>query len=113
MRVKRGDIFLVNLNPTSGREQQGARPVLVVSPEAYNRLTRTAIVLPITGGGGFAWDNGFSVSLMGTGTATTGVIRCDQIRTIDLQTRKAVHKEKVPDDVMDEVLAILTAVFES
>lgn len=112
MRGRRGDIFLVNLNPTAGREQQGTRPVLVVSPEAYNRLTRTAIVLPVTGGGGFARDNGFSVSLMGTGTATTGVIRCDQIRTIDLQSRKAVYKERVPDDVMDEVLAILDAIFE-
>lgn len=112
MRVRRGDIFLVNLNPASGREQQGARPVLVVSPEAYNRLTRTAIVLPITGDGGFARDNGFSVPLMGTGTATTGIVRCDQIRTIDLQSRKAVHKERVPDGVIDEVLAILSAIFE-
>ena len=34
----RGEVWLVNLNPTVGREQQGARPVLVVSEKEFNRL---------------------------------------------------------------------------
>ncbi len=46
--MNRGDIFIVSLDPTSGHEQQGTRPVLIVSPAAFNRLTRTPIVLPIT-----------------------------------------------------------------
>ncbi len=68
MPAKRGDIFLVDLNPTSGKEQQGKRPILVLSPDRYNRLTGTAIVAPITNGGVFARDIVFSVSLLGTGT---------------------------------------------
>ena len=38
MAVQRGEIYLVNLNPTQGREQAGRRPVLVLSVDAINRL---------------------------------------------------------------------------
>lgn len=48
--MERGDIYLVSLDPTSGHEQRGTRPVLVVSPSAFNRLTKTPVVLPITQG---------------------------------------------------------------
>ena len=48
--MERGDIYLVCLDPTAGHEQQGTRPVLLVAPTAFNRLTRTPIVLPITNG---------------------------------------------------------------
>lgn len=69
--MERGDIYLVSLNPTSGREQQGTRPVLVISPLIFNRLTKTPVVLPITTQGNFARATGFAVSLMGAGTSTT------------------------------------------
>ncbi|MDO5056874.1 MAG: type II toxin-antitoxin system ChpB family toxin [Lautropia sp.] len=105
--MDRGDIYIVSLDPTSGHEQQGTRPVLVVSPAAFNRLTGTPLVLPITSGGNFARTAGFSVSLMGAGTDTTGVVRCDQIRALDLRARHGRKKERVPDWVMDEVLARL------
>ncbi|WP_313788546.1 type II toxin-antitoxin system PemK/MazF family toxin [Xanthomonas citri] len=49
--MDRGDVYLVSLDPTSGHEQQGTRPVLIVSPSAFNRLTKTPVVLPITSGG--------------------------------------------------------------
>ena len=52
--MERGDIWLMSLDPASGHEQQGRRPVLVVSPGAFNRLTGVPIVLPITTGGSFA-----------------------------------------------------------
>ncbi len=51
--MERGDIWLVSLDPTHGHERQG-RPVLVVSPGAFNRLTKVPVVLPITSGGNFA-----------------------------------------------------------
>jgi len=110
--MERGDIYLVSLDPTSGHEQQGTPPVLVVSPSAFNRLTKTPIVLPITGGGNFARTAGFAVSLMGAGTNTMGVIRCDQPRALDLASRKARKLETVPETVMDEVLARLAPLFE-
>lgn len=110
--MERGDIYLVSLDPTSGHEQQGTRPVLVVSPLPFNRLTKTPVVLPITSGGNFARTAGFAVSLTGAGTKTTGVIRCDQPRALDLASRSAHKLESVPEAVMDEVLAKLSTIFE-
>jgi len=110
--MERGDIYLVSLDPTSGREQQGRRPVLVVSPTEFNRLTKTPIVLPITSGGNFARTAGFAVSLMGAGTSTSGVVRCDQPRALDLPSRHAQKLESVPEAIMNEVLAKIAPFFE-
>ncbi len=106
--MERGDIYLVSLDPTEGHEQKGRRPVLIVSPGAFNRLTKTPIVLPITTGGNFARTAGFAVSLCET--TTTGVVRCDQPRALDLASRQAKKLETVPQSVINEVLAKLTTI---
>ncbi len=110
--MERGDIYLVSLDPTAGHEQQGKRPVLVISPGKFNRLTGVPVVLPITTGGGFARTAGFAVSLMGAGTQTTGVVRCDQPRALDLKARSARKLESVPDAIIDEVLSKVGPLFE-
>jgi mRNA interferase ChpB len=108
--MERGDIYLVSLDPTSGYEQQGKRPVLIVSPLAFNQLTKTPVVLPITTGGNFARTAGFAVSLVNAGTKTVGIIRCDQPRAIDLGSRQARKMESVPKEIMDEVLARIATI---
>ena len=85
---------------------------MVVSPAAFNRLTKTPVVLPITTGGNFARTAGFAVPLAGAGTKTTGVIRCDQPRALDLGARNARRLESVPAAIVDEVLAKLAPLFE-
>ncbi|MDR2186700.1 MAG: type II toxin-antitoxin system PemK/MazF family toxin [Azonexus sp.] len=110
--MERGDIWLVSLDPISGREQQGTRPVLIVSPGKFNRLTQTPVVLPITSGGNFVRDLGLSVSLMGAGTSITGVVRCDQPRALDMKSRGGRKLESVPSAIVDEVLAKLVTIFE-
>jgi mRNA-degrading endonuclease toxin of MazEF toxin-antitoxin module len=110
--VERGDIYLVSLDPTQGHEQQDRRPVLVVSPGAFNRLTKVPIVLPITTGGNFARVRGFTVPLTDTGTRTTGVIRCDQPRALDLEARGGLRLETAPAAIIDEVLAKLAPLFD-
>ncbi|WP_273719267.1 MULTISPECIES: type II toxin-antitoxin system PemK/MazF family toxin [Bartonella] len=105
--MKRGEIWLVSLDPSSGYEQKGTRPVLIVSPEPFNRVTKTPIVLPITSGGNFARTAGFAVSLAGAGLHTTGVIRCDQPRALDIRARQGKKMEAVPSVIMNEVLAKL------
>jgi mRNA-degrading endonuclease toxin of MazEF toxin-antitoxin module len=110
--MKRGDIYLVSLDPTSGHEQRGRRPILIISPEEFNKKTGLPIVLPITSGGRFAKTIGFAVSLEEAGTRTTGVIRCDQLRVLDLTARGAVKLESVPEDVVSEVLARITPIFQ-
>ena len=110
--MKRGDIYLVSLDPTAGREQQGQRPVVIVSSTTFNRLTNTPVVLPIASGGNFACVQGFTVSLMGAGTKTTGVVRCDQPRALDLIARKAKRLESLPAPILEEIMARLTAILE-
>jgi mRNA-degrading endonuclease toxin of MazEF toxin-antitoxin module len=110
--MKRGEIWLVGLDPTQGHEQKGRRPVLIVSPEAFNRVTRVPVVLPITSGGSFARTAGFAVSLSGAGTATQGIVRCDQPRALDLGARQGRKLESAPEAIIDEVLARLAPIFE-
>src|SRR5271166_5026856 len=110
--MKRGEIWLVSLDPTSGHEQKGRRPVLIVSPEAFNRMMKLPVILPITSGGNFARAAGFAVPLAAAGTKTTGVIRCDQPRALDLAARGGRKLESVPEAIMEDVLAKLATIFE-
>ena len=109
---KRGEIWLVSLDPASGHEQKGRRPVLIVSPEAFNRITKVPVVLPIKSGGNFARTAGFAIPLTDAGTKTTGVVRCDQPRALDLAARRGRKLESIPEAVMDEVLARVSPIFE-
>ena len=108
--MKRGDIYLVSLDPTEGREQRGSRPVLVVSPTEFNEATKLPVVLPITNGGEFARRLGFAVAV--TGIKTTGVVRCDQPRVIDLAARHGRKMDVLPEAILDEVLAKVATLFE-
>jgi mRNA interferase ChpB len=110
--MERGDIYLVSLDPTAGHAQQERRPVLVISPGSFNRLTGLPVVVPITTGGSFARTAGFAVSLTGAGMQTTGVVRCDQPRVLDLRARAAKRLEKAPGYIIDEVLSKLGPLFE-
>ncbi len=110
--MERGDIYLVSLDPATGHEQQGKRPVLVISPGKFNRLTGVPVVLPITTGGGFARTAGFAVSLTGAGTRTTGVVRCDQPRALDLRARGGKKLETAPTHIVDEILSKVGPLFE-
>jgi mRNA interferase ChpB len=109
--MERGDIWHVDLNPTKGREQANPRYVLILTPRIFNQLG-TPIVAPITSGGNFARDQGFAVSLTGAGTNATGVVLCNQLRALDMRARNAKFSEKVPDFIMDEVLARVQPLFE-
>jgi mRNA interferase ChpB len=108
--MKRGDIYLVTLDPTSGREQRGHRPVLVVSPAAFNEATKLPVILPITNGGEFARRIGFAIPI--TGIKTTGVVRCDQPRVLDLQARNRRKVDTLPQEILDEVMAKVVVLFE-
>ncbi len=108
----RGDIYLVSLDPTAGHEQLGRRPVLIVSPARFNKLTGVPVIVPITTGGNFARTAGFAVTLTGAGMQTTGVVRCDQPRSLDMRARGGRKLESAPEWVVDEVLAKLAPLFE-
>ena len=109
--MERGDVYHVDLNPTKGREQQGKRYVLIISPTAFNRLG-TPLVCPITQGGNHARNQGFAVTLSCAGTNVQGVVLCNQPRTLDIAARNGTFSERVPEHVMDEVIAKLQTLLD-
>ena len=108
--MNRGDIYLVSLDPTAGHEQSGSRPVLIVTATAFNKATNLPVVLPITTGGEFARRLGFAVQI--DGIKTTGIVRCDQPRVLDIAARRGRKVDMLPASIMDEVLAKLATLFE-
>ena len=76
--VKRGDIWLVNLDPTVGSEMQKTRPCIIVSPPEMHDHLRTVIVAPMTTANKPA---PFRIAIVFQGKR--GLILLDQIRTLD------------------------------
>ena len=76
--VSRGEIWLVNLDPTVGSEIRKSRPCVVISPSELNDHLKTVIVAPMTSQG---FQAPFRISL--TFQGTTGLVLLDQLRTID------------------------------
>ena len=105
--VKRGDIWLVNLDPTVGSEIQKVRPCVVISPAELHDHLRTAIVAPMTSQG-FAAP--FRVPV--THAGTKGLIVLDQMRTVD-KIRLAKKLGAVSARTLSATLAALQEIFEA
>lgn len=109
---RRGDILHLSLDPTLGRELKGARPVLVLSADDFNKASGLLLVAPISQGATASRLNGFSVTLMGSGTRTQGIVLCDQTRTIDARARNFKSIERCPELVVSEALEAVRAILE-
>ena len=84
-------VIKINFDPQAGHEQAGWRPAVVLSPAAYNRIG-LAIVVPITN-----QVKGYPFEVpMPSGTATTGVILSDAIKSVDWKARHARFVEILP-----------------
>jgi mRNA interferase MazF len=95
-----GDIVMMDFQPQTGHEQRGRRPGLVVSNASFHRYTRLAIVCPITN-----TDRGFPMHVkLDQRTKITGVILCEQVKSLDYGARNAVFLESVPEDILEDVL---------
>lgn len=95
-----GDIVTMNFTPQAGHEQAGRRPALVVSNQSFHRYTRLVIVCPITSK---VKDYPMHVRLDGR-TRTEGEVLCEHVKSLDPQARAAAFVERVPDDILEEVL---------
>ena len=105
--VKRGDIWLVNLDPTVGSEIQKVRPCVVISPAELHDHLRTAIVAPMTSQG-FAAP--FRVPV--THAGTNGLIVLDQMRTVD-KMRLDKKLGAVSAKTLSATLVALQEIFEA
>ncbi|MEL6384621.1 MAG: type II toxin-antitoxin system PemK/MazF family toxin [Cyanobacteria bacterium J06626_18] len=100
---QRGDIIRLQLDPRTSSEQAGYHPAIVISPAAYNRVSKLLLLCPITSRQK-GWP--FEVPLPET-MATYGVVLVDQLRTADCQVRRATFVEKAPSILVTEVMSRL------
>ena len=103
--VNRGDIWLVTLDPTVGREIQKTRPCVIVSPPEMNRYLQTVLAAPMTSGGRAA---PFRIAV--EFQQKQSLILLDQLRALD-KTRLVKKMGTLPDATLCATLATLQDVF--
>ena len=103
--VRRGEVFLVDLNPTRGGEIRKARPCVVVSPDDLNEHLRTFIIAPLTTGG---HQYPFRIACRFGGKA--GHVVLDQIRTVD-GARLIRRLGRLSPPTLHHVLSVLQEMF--
>ncbi len=101
----RGDVYLVDLDPTRGSEIQKTRPCVVVSPDELNHHLRTAIVAPMTTAGQpYPWRVPCRFRNQ------DGRVALDQLRTVDRQ-RLVRRMGALQEATLEAVLAKLGEMF--
>jgi mRNA interferase MazF len=101
----RGDVFLVALDPTQGREIRKARPCLVVSPDELNEHLDTFIVAPMTTGG-----RAYPFRIPCRFQRRDGHVVLDQLRTVD--RRRLVRRlGRVSKPTLSRALGVLQEMF--
>lgn len=103
--VRRGEVFLITLNPARAREIRKTRPCVVVSPDELNAHVRTFIVAPLTTGG---HPYPFRIPCRFGGRA--GHVVLDQIRTVDRE-RLVRRLGRLAPQALRQVLSILQEMF--
>lgn len=102
---RRGDVFLIALEPTVGTEIRKTRPCLVVSPDELNRSLRSLIVAPMTTGG-----HPYPFRVACRFQKRDGFVVLDQLRTVD--TQRLVRKlGRLSPTALSAALGILQEMF--
>lgn len=104
--VRRGDVFLIDLDPTRGSEIQKTRPCVVVSPDELNAHLRTVIVAPLTTGG-----KRYPFRVACRFLNKNGQVVLDQLRTVDRE-RLIRYLGRLSPQAFERVLAVLHEMFE-
>jgi mRNA interferase MazF len=99
---------LVDFDPQAGHEQKGRRPALVISNDLFNKYSEMAIVCPIT-----STDKNHPLHIrLNDKTKTSGVILCDQVKTMDIKIRNFKYLESIPEDILENVLDTVFSLIE-
>jgi len=107
--VRQGDIIRVNFSPTVGHEQRGLRPAVVVSNDFVLEKTNMTYVAPVTG-----TVRQFPLHVvLDSRTETRGEILCEQVKAVDLRARAFTFVERLPDDLLEHVLARIIGCFDA
>jgi len=103
--IRRGDVFLISLDPTQGDEIQKTRPCVIVSPDELNVHLRTFIVAPLTTG-----SHPYPFRIPCRFQGRSGHLVLDQIRTIDRE-RLISRLGKLSLATLEHALTILQEMF--
>jgi len=104
----KGDIIKLSFDPQSGHKQKGWRPCLVLSNYTFNNATGFALVCPITN---TKRKYPFHVVLPNE-LDVTGVVMVDQVKSLNYSNRNAKYVTHIPEDFLEEVMAIHSAIFQ-
>lgn len=104
----RGDLVWLEFTPQAGSEQRGRRPAIVLSPKSYNGKVGLALFCPVTS---TIKGYPFEVKLPG-GSAVSGVVLSDQLKSLDWRSRKVKFIERTSSDVMTMVTARVLPLLE-
>ncbi|MBI5510394.1 MAG: type II toxin-antitoxin system PemK/MazF family toxin [Deltaproteobacteria bacterium] len=112
--MKRGEVYWANIVPRSGSEQQGTRPVVVMSHDSFNETPtwRSVIVVPLTTSESQARRGPTAVEIPAgaAGLKRRGVALCHQVTTLDrskLTKRVGALSLLLMQDVRDGLLAAM------
>jgi mRNA interferase MazF len=106
--VSQGDIIMLNFDPQAGHEQAGYRPALVVSNNFFNAKTNMAIVCPVTN-----TYNEFPLHIrLDERTKTSGVILCENVKSLDINKRHFRIVETLPQDILQRVIDVICSEIE-
>ena len=103
MKVRRGDIVLVDLDPKKGSEQGKTRPALVIQNDTGNRYSPTTIVAPLTSSYEKVYPVNVEVRSEGTALEKDSVVLLNQIATVDIEARIIKRLGRLSDEKMKEV----------
>ena len=105
MVVKRFEVYLINLDPTIGKEIQKIRPCLIISPDEMNDHIATVIIAPMT-----TKSHDYPTRVMCRFEGKDGQIVLDQIRTVD-KSRLVKKLGKINLITQKNVSAVLMELF--
>jgi mRNA interferase MazF len=105
IQARRGDVFLVGLDPTKGSEIQKTRPCVIISPDELNEHLSTYIVAPMTTGG-----HAYPFRVQCRFKGKQGRVVLDQLRAVDRQ-RLVRPLGRMTPDVMEILLSALRDMF--
>jgi mRNA interferase MazF len=96
-----GDFIWLNFHPQAGREQDGWRPALVLSPARYNQIARLCIACPVT-----TQDklNRFQVQIP-DGCEVSGWIISDRVKSVSWFDRGSQFRGRCPYPTFAETIA--------
>lgn len=93
-----GDLVWINFDAQAGREQAKNRPALVVTGADFNAATGLLVACPIT-----RTERPWRTRVPLTGTATSGFVMIEQVKSIDWRARGAAFIERVPRPLFDDI----------